>query len=157
MPYHITRGVLPECDLKEYDDTGVVVLETGFTPRQVIKEKTGHMALIPAVGGGSPSPEVPASYQQIIQVQIHLQALDIDQKMEIIPTTAGARAGLANVASGDSIELANFDDEAVIHGFTRDLDKLLMVREPKSTLTGDKSPAVEFSSSYYPQIDAPVV
>jgi|GEM_PF-6389127 len=154
MPYHITHGTIPGCDLKEYNDTGVVVLETGFSPRQVIKEKTGHKALVPAVVSPA-SPEIPPSYQQIIQVQVHQQALDIDQKMEIIPTTAGARTGLANVASGDSIELANFDEDAVIHGFTRDLDKLLMVREPKSTLTADKSPAAEFSSSYYPQVDAP--
>jgi len=148
MPYHITQGTLPACDLKEYNDTGVVVLETGFTPRQVIREKTGHIAAVV-------SPAAAASYQQIVQVQIFSQALDIDQKMEIIPTAAGARTGLANVASGDSISLANYATSAVIHGFTRDADKLLMVREPKSTLTADKSPAVEFSASYYPQIDAP--
>lgn len=150
MPHHITHGTLPACDLQEYDDTGVVVLETGFTPRQVIKEKTGHIAAV-----SSPT-VVPASYQHIIQVQVHKQALDIDQKMEIIPTAAGARTGLANVASGDHVELANFADGATIHGFTCDEDKLLMVREPKSTLTGDKSPAVEFSATSYPMIAAPV-
>lgn len=150
MPYHITHGTLPACDLQEYDDTGIVVLEVGFTPRQVIKEKTGHIA---AVTG---PPAVAASYQQIVQVQVHRQALDIDLKAEIIPTAAGARTGLANVASGDQVALANFPDAAVVHGFTCDTDKLLMVREPKSTLTGDKSPAVEFSASFYPHIAAPV-
>lgn len=87
MPYHITHGTLPACDLKEYDDTGVVVLETGFTPRQVIKEKTGHIAAV------TTPTAVPASYQHLVQVQVHKQALDIDQKMEIIPTAAApARA-----------------------------------------------------------------
>jgi hypothetical protein len=146
MPTHVTQGTLPTCDLLEYDDTGVVVLETSFTPRQIIKEKTGHIA---EVAGGSP---VPASYNQIVQVQIHHQALDIDQKMEIVPTAAGARAGLANLASGAFLYLANFAQGAEIHGYNRTTSKLLMVREPKSALTADKSPTVEFSSSYYPQI-----
>lgn len=149
MPYHTTHGTLPACDLLEYDDSGVVVLKTDFTPRQVIREKTGHIALVDG------QPPIPASYQQILQVTVDLQALDISQEMEIIPTSAGARTGLANVASGASIALANFDDEAEIHGFTRDVAKLLMVREPKSSLTNEKSPTVTIDASYYPQIDAP--
>lgn len=149
MPYHITQGTIPACDLQEYDDTGVVVLKTDFTPRQVIKEKTGHIAAVV-----SPS-AVPASYEQIVQVQVHRQALDIDQDMEIIPTSAGARAGLANKASGDHIALANFADTAAIHGFTCDEEKLLMVREPKSGLLPDKSPTASISASYYPHIAAP--
>lgn len=149
MPYHITFGTLPACDLKEYEDTGVIVLETGFAPRQIIKEKTGHIAEV--VGEGA----TPASYNNILQVQIHQQALDIDQKMEIVPTSAGARTGLANVGSGSIIYLANFAQSAEIHGYTRATAKLLMVREPKSTLTADKSPAAEFNSTYYPHVTNP--
>jgi hypothetical protein len=146
MPAHVTQGTLPAIDLLEYDDTGVVVLETSFTPRQVIKEKTGHIAEV--VGEGA----TPACYQQILQVQIHNQALDIDQKMEVVPTAAGARTGLANLASGAFLYLANFAANAEIHGYTRTTSKLLMVREPKSAITADKSPTTEFTSTYYPQI-----
>lgn len=144
---HTVYGALADHDLKEYEDTSVVQTGFDFNPRMVIKEKTGHKA------------GQPASYQQIIQVQVHVVAADMESKLEIIPDANGRAVGLANVNPAEAITLANFAapedgvaNPELIHGFLRDPAKLLMAKEIKRSLSPDKSPEVTVPATYYPMV-----
>lgn len=148
MSYRINEGTLPACDLLEYSDTGVILTEFSLNPRTKWREKEGHIAAVA-------DPVMEIQPNQIIQVQGFRQAMDMELKMEVVPTAAGARTGLANVTPGDAITLANFPDAATIHGFTNDDTKLLMAKDPKSSLSAEKVPMVDLSASYYPRIAAP--
>ena len=150
MSYRINLGTLPACDLLEYSDTGVILTEFSLNPRTKWREKEGHIAAVTTVGS-----EMEIQPNQIIQVQGFRQAMDMELKMEVVPTAAGARTGLANVTPGDAITLANFPNAATIHGFTNDDTKLLMAKDPKSSLSAEKVPMVDLSASYYPRIAAP--
>lgn len=151
MSYRIYHGTLPACDLKEYADTGVILTEFSLNPRTKWREKEGHIAAVTTEGS-----EMEIQPNMIAQVQGFRQAMDLEAKMEVVPTAAGARTGLANVTPGDAITLANFAATANIHGFTRDATKLLMAKDPKSSLSAEKVPMVDLSASYYPRILAPV-
>lgn len=148
MPYdpHKVYGTLANHDLKEYNDTGVVQTAFDFNPRMVIREKTGHKS-------------GPASYQQILQVQVFVTAADMESKMEIIPDQNGRAVGLANVVPAEAIVFANFaapEDGAVdpetIHGFLRNPARLLMAKEVKRSLSQEKGPEVTLPATYYPMV-----
>lgn len=149
MSYRINQGTLPACDLLEYSDTGVILTEFTLNPRTKWREKEGHIAAVA-------DPVMEIQPYQIIQVQGFRQAMDMEIKMEVVPTAAGARTGLANVTPGAAITLANFPDAATIHGFVMDDAKLVMAKDPKSSLSAEKIPMVDLSASYYPRITAPV-
>lgn len=149
MPFspHTVFGALADHDLQEYADTSVVLTAFDFTPREVVREKTGHKA------------GAPASYQQIVQVQVFVTAMDMEVKMEVIPDGNGRAVGLANVTPAEAITLANFaapEDGAVnpetVHGFLRDPAKLLMAKGIKRTLSQEKGPEVSMSPTYYPMV-----
>jgi hypothetical protein len=148
MPFtpFLSQGTLPNYDLKEFDDTGLLVMGCSFTPRQMIKEKTGHKA-------GQ------LGYNRILQVQFHAQVLDLELKGEIVPDANGLAVGLGNVYSGQSVAIANFsatDATLVIHGYSRDAAKFLAVKEVKRETDPEKAPTVTVPLTYYPDIDAPV-
>jgi hypothetical protein len=140
-----TQGELPNYDLKQFSDTGLLVTDCSFTPRVTIKEKEGH-----SPGASGPN----GSYAQILQVQTTRKALDIELKGEIVPDANGAAVGLANVYPGQSVTCAQFAaaDGLNIHGFTRDASKLLMVKEVKRETNAEKVPTVTVPMSYYPEI-----
>lgn len=147
-PYQ-TQGDLPDYDLKEFGDTAILTTDADFTPRVVIKEKEGH---VKGASGNN------GAYAQILQVQTIKKAMDIDLKAEIVPNAQGLAVGLANAYPGQAVTCAQFaanDDPAqslVIHGFSRDAAKLLMVKEIKRTTSSEKAPMVTIPMSYYPQI-----
>lgn len=151
MPFdpHGLFGTLNDTDLKEYDDTGVVMTGFDATTRMTKVEKTGHVA---AVTGGTP---VPASYRQIVQVQTFVVALDLEAKCEVVPSAAGAAVGLAAVSCGEAITFANFADGDTIHGFVCDEEKLLLSGEVKQSRSPEKPTEVTIPASYYPRIAAP--
>lgn len=139
-----TQGTLPGYDLKEFDDTGLLVTDCSFTPRVNIKEKEGHSN--GATGNNG-------SYAQIVQVQTYKKALDIELKGEIVPDSNGLAAGLAAVYPGQAVTCAQFAASGVtIHGFSRDASKLLMVKEVKRETSSEKVPVVTVPMSYYPEI-----
>lgn len=153
MPYHphTTQGTLPNYDLKEYDDTGVLVKTCSFTPRVVIKEKEGHLV------GSTGSSGVTAGYVQILQVQFTQKALDIEIKADIVPDANGKATGLANAYPGQAVTCANFAAgfDFDIHGMgPRDASKLLVVKEIKRETSSEAIPSVTIPMSYYPQIAA---
>lgn len=139
-PYQ-NQGTLPNYDLKEFADTGLLVTDVSHSPRVVIKEKEGHTA---------------AALGQIVQVQVWKKAHDIEIKGEIVPDANGKAVGLGNVYPGQAVTCAQFaaDADDSVHGFTRDAAKLLMVKEVKRELNAEKAPVVTVPMSYYPAIAA---
>jgi hypothetical protein len=152
MPFHphTTQGTLPNYDLKEFEDTGLLVKTCSFTPRVVIKEKEGHLA------GATGSSGATAGYGQILQVQVTKKALDIEIKADIVPDANGKATGLANAYPGQAATVANFaaSFDFDIHGYTRDASKLLMVKEIKRETSSEAIPSVTIPLSYYPEIAA---
>ena len=144
---HGLFGSLTDTDLVEYDDTGVVNTGFDFNPRSIKVEKSGHYA---ADG------DTPATYKQIRQVQNHVIALDMEGKMEVVPTTSGQYTGLAAAAPADVITLANFSPGATIHGFTCDTSKLIMMGDIKQTRGAEKATEITAPNTYYPKIARPV-
>lgn len=142
---HGNFGTLSLTDLDEYNDTGVVNTGFDFNPRSIKVEKMGHIA---AAGG------VAASYRQVRQVQMHVIALDMEAKMEVVPTASGAYTGLAAAAPGDMITFSNFSTGAVIHGFTFDSSKLLMVGDIKQSRAAEKPTEITAPATWYPRIAA---
>lgn len=147
MPYnpHGNFGTLTDTDLVEYADTGVVNTGFDYTPRSIKVEKMGHIA---AAGG------VAASYRQIRQVQMHLIALDMEAKMEVVPTASGQYTGLAAAAPGDMVTFSNFSTGAQIHGFAYDATKLLMMGDIKQTRAAEKPSEITAPGTWYPRIAA---
>ena len=140
-----TQGTIPGYDLKEFDDTGLLVTGCTFTPRVTIREKEGHL---PGASGSS-------GYAQIVQVQTVKKALDIELSGEIVPDSNGLATGLAAVYPGQSVTCAQFAASGVtIHGFTRDAAKLLMVKEVTRETSAEGVPTVTVPMSYYPEIAA---
>jgi hypothetical protein len=156
MPYdpHGLFGSLGDEDLKEYDDTGVVLTSFDFNPRMTKVEKLGHVAAIPEVVD-PPSPAVPAAYRQIIQVQTFVVAADMEAKMEVVPAADGSTVGLAAVAPAEAIAFANFADGETIHGFVCDEAKLLLAGEVKQSRNPEKPTEITLPATYYPRIAAP--
>ena len=140
---HANFGTLTATDLDEYNDTGVVNTAFDFNPRSVKVEKMGHFA---AAGGA------PATYKQIRQVQLHPIALDMEAKMEVVPTVSGQYTGLAAAAPGDAITFANFTAGAEIHGFVFDSSKLLMMGDVKQSRSADKPSEITAPGTWYPKI-----
>lgn len=138
-PYQ-NQGSLPNYDLKEFADSGLLVIDCSLTPRVTIKEKEGHHA------GGA--------LGQILQVQTWKKALDLELKGEVVCNANGKAEGLANVYPGQAVTCAQFaaDADDSVHGFTRDASKLLMVKEVKRELSNEKPPMVTVPMSYYPAI-----
>ena len=140
---HGNFGTLSATDLDEYNDTGVVNTGFDFNPRSVKVEKMGHFA---GVGGGA------ATYRQVRQVQVFPIALDMEAKMEVVPTVTGQYAGLAAAAPGDAITFANFTTGAEIHGFVYDANKLLMLGDIKQTRNAEKPTEITAPGTWYPKI-----
>ena len=147
MPYspHTTQGTLPNYDLKEFGDTGLMITGCDITPRAEFKEKPGH-----AAGATGPN----GAYGRILQVQTKVVALDGELKGEIVPDANGKAVGLANAYPGQTMTCAQFaaGDDYDVHGFTRDATKLMLVKEIKRSLTSDKVPEVTIPWTYYPDI-----
>ncbi len=143
---HGNFGTLSATDLDEYNDTGVVNTSYDFNPRSVKVEKTGHFA-----ADGS----TPATYKQVRQVQNHPVALDMEAKMEVVPTTSGQFTGLAAAAPGDVMTFANFAPGATVHGFTCDSSKLIMMGDIKQTRGAEKPTEITAPSTYYPRVARP--
>jgi len=144
---HGLFGTLSDTDLDEYNDTGVVATAFDFTPRMTKVEKSGHIAGVGAT---------PAQYRQIVQVQTFVIALDMEAKLEVVPTASGQYEGLAAAAPGDVITFANFASGNVVHGFTCDASKLLLMGEIKQSRSAEKPSEITAPASYYPRIAAPV-
>lgn len=143
---HGNFGSLSDTDLDEYNDTGVVCTGFDFNPRMTKVEKTGHIA---AAGG------VAAQYRQIVQVQTFVVALDMEMKAEVVPTASGQYEGLAAAAPGDVITFGNFASGNVVHGFTCDSSKLLLMGEIKQSRGGEKPSEITAPGTYYPKIATP--
>jgi hypothetical protein len=143
---HGNFGALSNTDLLEYDDTGAVLTGFDFNPRMIKVEKSGHIA---AAGGA------PAQYRQIIQVQTFVVALDLEAKLEVVPSATGNYEGLAAAAPGDVITFANFASGATVHGFTCDSSKLLLLGEIKQSRSPEKPTEITAPGSYYPRIATP--
>lgn len=140
-----TQGQLPDYDLKEFGNTGLLGTGCSFTPRVNIREKEGH---VPGAADGA------GGYGQILQTQVTRKALDIEYSAEIVPSVTGQPVGLAAAYPGQVATCAEFAADAVVHGFTRDITKLLMVKDLKRTLGNDAIPNVTVPMSYYPEIAA---
>jgi hypothetical protein len=151
MPYqpNVVQGSLPNYDLKEYAETGILATGCTFTPVSNIREKQGH---VPGTSGEE------GGYAQILQVTVTRQKLDIELSGEIVPDQNGKAVGLANVHPGRAVALANFAASLTegVMGFTYDAAKLLMVREPSREVGNEAIPTVTLPMSYYPEIAAPV-
>ena len=145
---HGLFGSLTDTDLVEYDDTGVVVTGFDFNPRSIKVEKSGHIA---AVGE-----DTPAQYRQIRQVQMFVIALDMEAKMEVVPTASGQYTGLAAAAPGEVITFANFTTGATVHGFAFDANKLLMMGDVKQSRGAEKPSEITAPGTYYPRVAKPV-
>jgi len=144
-----TQGELPNYDLQQFAETGLLVTDCSFTPRVTIKEKEGHLYNATPANVG---------YGQILQVQVWKKALDLELKGEIVPDADGKAAGLANVYPGQAVTCAQFAAAVTplnVHGFTRDATKLLMVKEVKRETNAEKVPVVTVPMSYYPEIALP--
>jgi hypothetical protein len=147
-PYQV-QGTLPDYDLKEFADTGILPTGCSYTPRVNIREKEGHLPGAEGASGG---------YGQILQVQVHKKALDMELSAEIVPDANGVAVGLANVYPGEAVTCAQFaaasggGSALVIHGFSRNAARLLMVKEVKRETSNEKAPAVTVPLSYYPEI-----
>lgn len=147
-PYQV-QGDLPDYDLKEFSDTGLLTTGCTFTPRVNIREKEGHE---PGAAGES------GAYAQILQVQVHKKALDLELSGEIVPDSNGLANGLANVYPGQAVVCAQFaaasggNDALVVHGFSRDPAKLLMVKEVSRETSNEGIPTVTVPMTYYPAI-----
>jgi hypothetical protein len=105
--------------------------------------------------GGVVTPITLASYRQIGQVQVFYLGAEIEQKIQPIPTSAGAFTGLALVGPGEHLSLANFQAGAEIHRMNNDATKLLMVGEVKQDRSVENPAEITIPSTYYPQIAAP--
>ncbi len=89
-----------------------------------------------------------------MQVQVYREALDITLTAEPVPTVSGALVGLANAHMGYAATLVHFAQDGLeIHGYTRDNDRLLMVKEVSRTLALENVPVLSLSMSYYPDVD----
>lgn len=151
MPFtpHQVQGSLPNYDLKEFEETGILATGCTFTPVVNIREKEGHLPGATGEDGG---------YAQILQVHTTRKKLDIELSGEIVPDQNGRAVGLANVHPGRAVSLANFAADLTegVHGFVYDAAKLLMVREPSRETSNENIPTVTLAMSYYPEIAAPV-
>jgi hypothetical protein len=106
--------------------------------------------------GGVVTPITLASYRQIGQVQVFYLGAQGTQKIEPIPTAAGAFTGLALVGPGEHLALANFQADAEIHRMNNDATKLLMVTEVKQARSVENPADIDISWTYFPKIAAPV-
>lgn len=142
------QGDLPDYDIQEFNETGLLTTGVTFTPRVNIREKTGHLPGATSPGGG---------FNQILQVQTIRQALDIELTAEIVPNAEGKATGLANAYPGQVVTSAHFaaGADSSIHGFERDAAKLLMVKEVTRTLSNEAEspPGVTVPLTYYPHIN----
>lgn len=116
---------------------------------------TGTATAVSADGtGGVVTPITLASYRQIGQVQVHYLGATGTQKMEPIPTAAGAFTGLALVGPGEHITLSNFQTGTEIHRMNNDATKLLMVTEIKQSRSVENPADIDLSWTYFPLIAA---
>jgi hypothetical protein len=136
---NIKHGALPDYDLDELAETGLFSTGIEFKPRSQTIEKKGHTETVK---------------RGIVQVQVYREALDIDLTAEPVPTVEGLMTGLANAHMGYAATLVHFAEDGLeIHGYTRDNDRLLMVREVTRTLALENIPVLALSMSYYPDVD----
>lgn len=147
---HQVQGELPDYDLKEFQETGLLVTDCSFTPKVDFREKLGHAKGAQASGTNG-------DFSQPVQVLVRNQGLDIELKGEIVPDAAGKAVGFANVYPGQSTTCVHFAAGGdSIHGYTRDDAKLLMVKEVKRELNNENVPVVTVPMTYYPFIAAPI-
>lgn len=106
--------------------------------------------------GGVVTPVTPASYRQILQVQVDVFGAEIEVVGEPIPDASGHLTGLARVVPGEHISsLANFQDDVETHGIERDTTKLLLVGEVSQSRSPENPAEVTIPATYYPEIAAP--
>lgn len=106
--------------------------------------------------GGVITPVTPASYRQILQVQVDVIGAEIEMMGEPIPDASGHLTGLARVAPGEHLSsLANFQDDVETHGIERDTTKLLLVGEISHSRSPENPAEITIPATYYPEIAAP--
>jgi hypothetical protein len=148
LPSVRINGALPKYARRQFRETGLLVDSASFSPEiEVMALKANDVEALRATR----------------QVQEWIGDLQIEIKGQAVSNAEGRMHGLAAVLPGDSVICAHFA-AAVIEdgvetapaisrfGFTRDLAKLLMVREPKLDL-GDTTD-VTLGMTYYRYVDA---